>query len=360
MLMSESLRNDARIWGPKKKGDDRPPNEIPENERDYFLERRYPAFGNLVPRDVASRANALEIKDGYGVGPLHNGVYLDLRDAIARLGVDVINERYGNLLEMYQVNTGEDPRQVPMRIGPGAHFSMGGLWTDFDAMSNLAGLFVGGEASWAYHGANRLGANSLLSACVDGWFTLPVTVPNYLESLLGTEPLAIDDPAVTDTVNHVRAGVAHLLDIGGTRPADQFHRQLGDLLYDQCGVNRRADELADAIDRIRKLRKEFNDDLRVTGTGAQLNQELEKAGRVSDFIDLAELMCIDALDRDESCGAHFRVEHQTPDGEAQRDDANWCFVSVWERPTEPGPYIRHDEPLTFTAVPLETRNYKTR
>jgi succinate dehydrogenase / fumarate reductase, flavoprotein subunit len=272
----------------------------------------------------------------------------------------VINERYGNLLEMYQVNTGEDPRQVPMRIGPGAHFSMGGLWTDFDAMSNVAGLFVGGEASWAYHGANRLGANSLLSACVDGWFTLPVSVPNYLESLLGTEPMALDDPAVTDTVNHVQAGVAHLLDIGGTRPADHFHRQLGDLLYDQCGVNRRADELADAIDRIRKLRKEFDDDLRVTGTGAHLNQELEKAGRVSDFIDLAELMCIDALDRDESCGGHFRVEHQTPDGEAQRDDAHWSFVSVWERPTEPGPYIRHHEPLTFTAVPLETRNYKTK
>jgi succinate dehydrogenase / fumarate reductase, flavoprotein subunit len=360
MLMSESLRNDARIWVPKTKGDDRPPNDIPEDERDYFLERRYPAFGNLVPRDVASRANALEITDGHGVGPLHNGVYLDLRDAIARLGVDVINERYGNLLEMYHVNTGEDPRQVPMRIGPGAHFSMGGLWTDFDSMSNVAGLFVGGEASWAYHGANRLGANSLLSACVDGWFTLPVTVPNYLESLLGTEPLTVDDPAVTATVNHVRAGVAHLLDRGGTHPADYFHRQLGDVLYDECGVNRRTDELTDAIDRIQKLRKEFDDDLRVTGTGAHLNQELEKAGRVSDFIDLAELMCIDALDRDESCGGHFRVEHQTPDGEAQRDDAHFCFASVWERPTEPGPYIRHHEPLTFTAVPLETRNYKTR
>ncbi|MDT5145098.1 MAG: succinate dehydrogenase / fumarate reductase, flavoprotein subunit, partial [Mycobacterium sp.] len=338
MLMSESLRNDARIWVPTKGGDDRPPNDIPENERDYFLERRYPAFGNLVPRDVASRANALEIHDGLGVGPLHNGVYLDMRDAIARLGVGVINERYGNLLDMYHESTGEDPRQVPMRIGPGAHFSMGGLWTDFDQMSNVPGLFVGGEASWAYHGANRLGANSLLSACVDGWFTLPVAVPNYLESLLGTEPLAIDDPAVTTTVNEVRNGVRHLLDIGGTRPADHFHRQLGDLLYDQCGVNRTADELVDAIDRIQTLRKEFNDDLRVTGTGAQLNQELEKAGRISDFIDLGELMCLDALDRNESCGGHFRVEHQTSDGEAQRDDANFCFVSAWERPARPGPY----------------------
>jgi succinate dehydrogenase / fumarate reductase, flavoprotein subunit len=360
MLMSESLRNDARIWVPKKKGDDRPPNDIPDDERDYFLERRYPAFGNLVPRDVASRANDLEIHNGRGVGPLHNGVYLDLRDATARLGVGVINERYGNLLDMYHETTGDDPRQVPMRIAPGAHFSMGGLWTDFDQMSNVEGLFVGGEASWAYHGANRLGANSLLSACVDGWFTLPVSVPNYLESLLGTEPLAIDDPAVTTTVNEVRSGVRHLLDIGGTHPADHFHRQLGDLLYAQCGVNRSADELVDAIDRIQTLRKEFNDDLRVTGTGAELNQELEKAARISDFIDLAELMCIDALDRDESCGGHFRVEHQTSDGEAQRDDANWGFVSVWERPTRPGPYIRHEEPLTFTAVPPEQRNYKTK
>jgi succinate dehydrogenase / fumarate reductase flavoprotein subunit len=360
MLMSESLRNDARIWVPTKGGDDRPANDIPEDERDYFLERRYPAFGNLVPRDVASRANALEIHNGLGVGPLHNGVYLDMRDAIARLGVDVINERYGNLLDMYHESTGEDPRQVPMRIGPGAHFSMGGLWTDFDQMSNVPGLFVGGEASWAYHGANRLGANSLLSACVDGWFTLPVAVPNYLESLLGTEPLALDDSAVISTVNEVRSGVRHLLDIGGTRPADHFHRQLGDLLYDQCGVNRTAEEIVDAIDRIQTLRKEFNDDLRVTGTGAELNQELEKAGRISDFIDLGELMCLDALDRNESCGGHFRVEHQTSDGEAQRDDANFCFVSAWERPTGPGPYIRHDEPLTFTAVPLEQRDYKTK
>jgi succinate dehydrogenase / fumarate reductase, flavoprotein subunit len=345
---------------PKAKGDDRAPADIPEDERDYFLERRYPAFGNLVPRDVASRANALAIHDGHGVGPLHNGVYLDLRDAIARLGRAVIEERYGNLLDMYREMTGEDPLRVPMRIAPGAHFSMGGLWTDFDSMSNVAGLFVGGEASWAYHGANRLGANSLLSACVDGWFTLPVTVPNYLESLLGTEPLATDDPAVTATVNEVRDGVQHLLDIGGSKPADYFHRQLGDILYDQCGVNRSGDELACAIDSIQKLRKEFNDDLLVTGSGAQLNQELERAGRVSDFIDLAELMCIDALDRDESCGGHFRIEHQTPDGEAQRDDANWCFVSVWERPTQPGPYIRHAEPLSFTAVPPETRNYKTK
>ena len=360
MLMSESLRNDARVWVPTKKGDGRPPNDIPEDERDYFLERRYPAFGNLVPRDVASRANALEIHDGRGVGPLHNGVYLDLRDAIARLGVGVINERYGNLLDMYHESTGEDPRQVPMRIGPGAHFSMGGLWTDFDSMSNVPGLFVGGEASWAYHGANRLGANSLLSACVDGWFTLPVTVPNYLESLLGSEPLSLDDPAVTATVDEVKAGVRNLLDIGGSKPANEFHSQLGDLLYEQCGVNRSADELADAIDRIQKLRKEFNDDLLVTGSGAELNQELEKAGRVADFIDLAELMCVDALDRNESCGGHFRVEHQTPDGEAQRDDANCCFVSVWQRPTQPGPYIRHDEPLSFTAVPLEQRDYKTK
>src|SRR6201995_5355099 len=232
-LMSESLRNDGRIWVPKKQNDTRVPVDIPEGERDYYLERRYPAFGNLVPRDVASRANALEIHDGRGVGPLHNGVYLDLQDAIARLGVGVINERYGNLLDMYHESTGEDPRKVPMRIGPGAHFSMGGLWTDFDSMSNVPGLFVGGEASWAYHGANRLGANSLLSACVDGWFTLPVAVPNYIESLLGTEPLTIDEPVVTATVNHVQARVAHLLDLGGSQPADHFHFQPGELLYAQ-------------------------------------------------------------------------------------------------------------------------------
>jgi succinate dehydrogenase / fumarate reductase flavoprotein subunit len=358
-LMSESLRNDARVWVPNAKDDTRPPNDIPDDERDYFLERRYPAFGDLVPRDVASRAAAEAIRSGQGVGPLRNSVYLDLRDAVARLGTAVLLERYGNLMSLYRDATGQDPLRVPMRIAPGAHFSMGGLWTDFDQMSNLPGLFVGGEASWAYHGANRLGANSLLSACVDGWFTLPLSVPNYLASQLGTAPLAADDPAVTATVDEVRAGVRRLLEIGGTQGADHFHRQLGDILYEECGVSRCADTLMSAIGRIRDLRKDFDHDLRVPGSGAQLNQELERAGRVTDFIDLAELMCLDALDRDESCGAHFRVEHQTPDGEAQRDDAHWCFVSVWERPNGPRPYVRHHEPLTFTAVPLETRDYKT-
>jgi succinate dehydrogenase / fumarate reductase flavoprotein subunit len=358
-LMSESLRNDARVWVPRAKDDTRAPNDIPDDERDYFLERRYPAFGDLVPRDVASRAAAEAIRSGQGVGPLRNSVYLDLRDAVARIGTAVLLERYGNLMSLYRDATGQDPLRVPMRIAPGAHFSMGGLWTDFDQMSNLPGLFVGGEASWAYHGANRLGANSLLSACVDGWFTLPLSVPNYLASLLGTVPLASDDPAVTANVDEVRAGVRRLLEIGGTHGADHFHRQLGDILYEECGVSRSADNLTTAISGIRGVRKEFDHDLRVPGSGAQLNQELERAGRVTDFIDLAELMCLDALDRDESCGAHFRVEHQTPDGEAQRDDAHWCFVSVWERPTGPRPYVRHHEPLIFTAVPLETRDYKT-
>ena len=361
-LMSESLRNDGRIWVPARAGDDRPPNEIPEDERDYYLERKYPAYGNLSPRDISSRAAREQIEAGHGVGPLKNSVYLDFRDAMERLGKPTIKERYGNLFSMYFDATGEDPYTQPMRIAPGAHFAMGGLWSDYDMMTSVPGLFVGGEAGWGYHGANRLGANSLLSACVDGWFTLPFSVPNFLASHLGTAPLSLDDDAVRATINNVKARTEQLLSIGGTRGADDFHRRLGDILYTGCGVSRTVSGLETALNEIRSLRSEFWNDLRVPGTGRQLNQELERAGRVADYLEMAELMCLDALDRDESCGAHFREDHQTEGGEAQRDDENWAFVSAWEHvpgtPEHPGTPIRHAEPLSFETVPLQTRNYK--
>ncbi|QAY74878.1 fumarate reductase/succinate dehydrogenase flavoprotein subunit [Agromyces protaetiae] len=356
ILMSESLRNDGRIWVPVAPADPRPANDIPEDERDYYLERRYPAFGNLTPRDVASRAARDEIESGHGVGPLKNSVYLDFRDAIARLGKPVIVERYGNLFEMYEHATGENPLEVPMRIAPGAHFAMGGLWSDYDAMSNIPGLFVGGEAGWAYHGANRLGANSLLSACVDGWFTLPYSIPNYLAGLLGTPALERDDPRVHAFAEEARTGVQALVDIGGTQGPDRFHRRLGDILYSHCGVSRSGEGLAEGIRLIQELRREFYADLRVQGSSGSFNQELERAGRIADYLDMAELMCLDALDRDESCGAHFRVEHQLADGEAARDDAHWAFVSAWER--DGSRYVRHDEPLAFESVRPETRNYR--
>ncbi|GAB32414.1 succinate dehydrogenase flavoprotein subunit [Gordonia otitidis NBRC 100426] len=356
-LMSESLRNDGRIWVPKKEHDDRAPGDIPEAERDYYLERRYPAYGNLTPRDVASRAAVTEINSGHGVGPLHNSVYLDFADALARLGRATIAERYGNLFSMYHDATGEDPYRVPMRIAPAAHFTMGGLWSDFDQMSSIPGLFVGGEVGWGYHGANRLGANSLLSACVDGWFTLPYSVPNYLAPLLGEAPLPLDHEAVGEAVTSVRDRISRLIAVDGTTGPDRFHRRLGEILYRGCGVMRSAESLTAALGEVRELRDEFWSDVRVVGSGAQFNQELERAGRVADFMELAEVMCLDALDRDESCGAHFRVEHQTAQGEALRDDEHWTFASAWET-TPSGEQIRHREPLTFTAVPLQTRNYK--
>ncbi|OBF25266.1 fumarate reductase/succinate dehydrogenase flavoprotein subunit [Mycobacterium sp. ACS4331] len=356
ILMSESLRNDGRIWVPKQAGDERAPNDIPESDRDYYLERMYPSYGNLSPRDVSSRAARTQIEAGRGVGPLKNSVYLDFRDALARVGRDKIAERYGNLFSMYRDATGEDPYSVPMRIAPGAHFSMGGLWTDFDQMSSIPGLFVAGEASWAYHGANRLGANSLLSACVDGWFTLPYSIPNHLAGQLGTPPLAADAPAVAATLAETTDRVQALLSVGGSQGPERFHRRLGEILYRGCGVSRSEAGLIQAIAEIDALTADFWSDLRVAGSGAQFNQELEKAGRVADFLGLARLMCIDALDRDESCGAHFREEHQTADGEAQRDDENWCFVSGWQHSAD-GPVVRRAEPLSFSAVPLQTRNY---
>ena len=359
ILMSESLRNDGRIWVPKAADDTRVPGDIPEDERDYYLERRYPAFGNLTPRDVASRAARERIDAGFGVGPLKNSVYLDFSDAIARLGRETVYTRYSNLFHMYQQATGDDPFETPMRIAPGAHFAMGGLWSDYDMMTSVPGLFVGGEVGWGYHGANRLGANSLLSACVDGWFTLPYSVPNYLAGLLGQPPLDADHEAVRTALDDVQTRVNRLLDNNGTQGPDRFHKRLGELLYKYAGVTRTPEGLAQGIAEIRALRAEFWAEVRVMGTGDQLNQELERAGRIADYLEMAELLCLDGLDRDESCGAHFRADHQTPDGEAVRDDEDWCFVSAWESPTTPdGPFVRHDEPLRFEAVPLQTRNYK--
>ena len=356
-LMSESLRNDGRIWVPKRAGDERPANAMPEDERDYYLERKYPAFANLTPRDIASRAAREQIESGHGVGPLKNSVYLDFRDAKERLGVKVLDERYGNLFEMYRDATGEDPHDVPMRIAPGAHFAMGGLWTDYDQMSNIPGLFVGGEAGWGYHGANRLGANSLLSACVDGWFTLPYSVPNYLAQHLGETPLEPTDPAVQGVLKDVSERVNRLMKIGGKTPADRIHAELGEILYEGCGVSRTEAKLTAAIEKIRALRKVFYTDLFIPGNPQSFNQELERAGRLEDYLQMAELMCIDALDRKESAGAHFREEYQTEEGEASRNDEDWCFVSVWEE-TADGAHIRHAEPLDFKDITLETRNYK--
>jgi succinate dehydrogenase / fumarate reductase flavoprotein subunit len=356
-LMSESLRNDGRIWVPSAPGDRRPAGEIPEQERDYYLERKYPAFGNLTPRDVASRAAREQIEAGHGVGPLRNSVYLDFRDALGRLGRKVLDERYGNLFEMYRDATGEDPHEVPMRIAPGAHFSMGGLWTDYDLMSNVPGLFVAGEASWAYHGANRLGANSLLSACVDGWFALPYSIPDFLAGHLGEPLLDAEDEAVRSTTAEVTERVERLLRIRGRTPADHFHARLGEILYEGCGVSRSGAGLREAIGKIRALREEFYEDLLIPPAGDRMNQELERAGRVEDYLHLAELMCVDALDREESAGAHFREEHQTEHGEAQRDDEGWCFVSAWEEGPG-GTHVRHAEPLEFDVVKLGTRDYK--
>lgn len=360
ILMSESLRNDGRIWVPKTKGDDRLANDIPEDERDYYLERKYPAFGNLTPRDVASRAAKEQIDGGYGVGPLKNSVYLDFRDSIARLGRDAIAARYGNLFHMYTDATGEDPYTAPMRIAPGAHFTMGGLWSDYQLQTSIPGLFVAGESGSAYHGANRLGANSLLSACVDGWFTIPYTVPNYLADKLGAPLLSVDDPAVGAAMEDSYNRFDALLAIEGTRPPRHFHRELGEVLYSGCGVARTKEGLTDAIAKIRKIRQEFYADLLIAGPVDRINQELEYAGRLEDYLQLAELMCVDALEREESCGAHFREEYRTETGEAQRDDSTWASILAWEtNGWEDSPtFVRHVEPLSFEAVPLDVRDYR--
>jgi succinate dehydrogenase / fumarate reductase, flavoprotein subunit len=356
-LMSESLRNDGRVWVPKRKGDQRPPAEIPVPERDYYLERLYPTYGNLAPRDIASRAAKGVCDEGRGVGPGGLGVYLDFRDAFQRLGRKVLDERYGNLFEMYERITGEDPHEVPMRIYPAVHYTMGGLWVDYDLMSTIPGLFVGGEANFSDHGANRLGASALMQGLADGYFILPYTVGDYL-ARGGLAKLDASHPAFREAEREVVDRTKRLLGIGGSRPVDHFHRDLGALLWDDCGMARSRESLEHALREIPRLRAEFWRDLRITGSGETLNQELEKAGRVADYYELAALMCRDALERNESCGGHFRVEHQTPEGEAQRDDEHYAYVAAWEWRGEGAPHALHKEPLAFENVPLEQRSYK--
>ncbi|GAA1957222.1 fumarate reductase/succinate dehydrogenase flavoprotein subunit [Catenulispora subtropica] len=355
-LMSESLRNDGRIWVPARAGDSRLPSEIPKTERDYFLERRYPAFGNLVPRDVASRAAKNVCDRGFGVGPGGLGVYLDFADAIARLGRSVIEERYGNLFDMYQQITAEDPYRAPMRIYPAVHYTMGGLWVDYDLQSTIPGLFVIGEANFSDHGANRLGASALMQGLADGYFVLPTTLAHYL-SVGPFEKLDERHPAAREALAAVQDRISRLLGIKGRRSPVFFHKQLGALLWDHCGMERTREGLLTALGAIRTLRDEFWSDVKVAGGTQELNQALERAGRVADFLELGELMCIDALHRDESCGCHFRAEHQTQDGEALRDDKDFAYVAAWERSGEAGPPILHKEKLTFKYVELKARSY---
>jgi len=356
-LMSESLRNDGRIWVPRRKGDTRPPNQIPEEERDYYLEERYPSFGNLVPRDVASRAAKAVCDEGRGVGPHGLGVYLDFSDAIRRLGEKTIRERYGNLFEMYELITGDNPYQVPMRIYPAIHYTMGGLWVDYHLMSTIPGLFVIGEANFSDHGANRLGASALMQGLADGYFILPYTIGDYLANAKLAK-VSEDHPACKEAAGAVQERVKKLLSIRGKRTVDSFHRELGRILWDECGMARNAQGLRRALAKIPELREEFWSNVNVLGGNEELNQSLEKAGRVADFFELAELMCLDALERDESCGGHFREEHQTPEGEAQRDDERFCFVSAWEYTGEGKQPALHREPLEFHYVKPSQRSYK--
>jgi succinate dehydrogenase / fumarate reductase, flavoprotein subunit len=356
-LMSESLRNDGRIWVPKAQGDKRSPKEIPESERDYFLERKYPSFGNLAPRDIASRAAKEACDDGRGIGPSGRGVFLDFADAIQRLGRKVIEERYGNLFEMYHDITAEDPYEVPMRIYPAPHYSMGGLWVDYNLMSTVPGLYVIGEANFSDHGANRLGASALMQGLADGYFVLPVTIGDYLAGQFGKK-VAATHPAFAEAETAVRQRVTRLLDAKGTRSVDSYHKELGGIMWDYCGMARSAEGLRTALGKIRELRDKYWTDVRVLGGGEEPNQALEKAGRVADFFELAELMCIDALHREESAGGHFRTEYQTPDGEAQRDDERFLYVGAWEHKGEGNEPVLHKEPLVYEEVKLATRSYK--
>jgi succinate dehydrogenase / fumarate reductase, flavoprotein subunit len=356
-LMSESLRNDGRIWVPVKPGDRRNPAEIPESERDYYLERHYPSFGNLAPRDISSRRAKEAVDQGRGVGPSGVGVNLDFRDSIQRLGRDVIAERYGNLFDMYQNITGEDPYAVPMRIYPAPHYTMGGLWVDYNLMSTIPGLYVGGEANFSDHGANRLGASALMQGLADGYFILPLTVGHYLAAN-PLEKLDNSHAAFRDAEREAKDRLGQLLEIRGSRTVNDFHRELGTIMWEYCGMARSADGLKEALRRIPELRERFWRDVRVPGSAATLNQSLELAGRVADFFEFAELMCIDALERDESCGGHFRVEHQTEDGEAKRNDEKFAHASVWEYTGEVGAPRKHREELSFENVALAQRSYK--
>jgi succinate dehydrogenase / fumarate reductase flavoprotein subunit len=356
-LMSESLRNDGRIWVPIKTGDTRSPDQIPEEERDYFLERRYPSFGNLVPRDVASRNAKAVCDEGRGVGPGGLGVYLDFSDAIKRLGRRTVAERYGNLFDMYQRITDEDPYKVPMRIYPAIHYVMGGLWVDYNLQSNIPGLFVLGEANFSDHGANRLGASALMQGLADGYFVLPYTIGNYLA---GIKPGQYDtnNPAFKEAENEVNQRTQRFLSIKGKRSPDSFHRELGKLMWDDCGMGRTDASLRHALSRIPEIRDEFWQNLNITGDGDELNPSLERAGRVADFIELAELLCIDALHRTESCGGHFREESQTPEGEALRDDEHFSYVAAWEYTGVGNAPTLHKEPLEFEYVHPSQRSYK--
>ncbi|HET8835249.1 MAG TPA: fumarate reductase/succinate dehydrogenase flavoprotein subunit [Gemmatimonadales bacterium] len=356
-LMSESLRNDGRVWVPKRVGDHRPPGQIPDGERDYYLERRYPSFGNLAPRDIASRAAKAVCDEGRGVGPGGLGVYLDFADAIKRLGAGTIRERYGNLFEMYQRITDENPYQVPMRIYPAVHYTMGGLWVDYNLMSTIPGLHVIGEANFSDHGANRLGASALMQGLADGYFVIPLTIGDYLASARPA-PVDVSHAEFKRVEAEVAERTRRLLDIRGKRTVDSFHRELGHLMWDKCGMARNAAGLKEALGRIPELREEFWRNVNVPGSDAELNQALEKAGRVADFLELGQLICLDALHREESCGGHFREEHQTEDGEARRDDANFAYVAAWEYTGDLAAPRLNREPLEFEYVHLAQRSYK--
>jgi succinate dehydrogenase / fumarate reductase flavoprotein subunit len=355
-LMSESLRNDGRIWVPKKKGDKRPPEQIPEAERDYYLERKYPTYGNLAPRDISSRAAKQVCDAGMGVGPSGFGVYLDFADAMGRVGKNLIAERYGNLFEMYERITGEDPYAVPMRIYPAVHYVMGGLWVDYDLMSTIPGLFVLGEANFSDHGANRLGASALMQGLADGYFVIPYTIGDYLAR--GIPKADASHAAFKDAQRAVDERTRKFLSINGKNSVDHFHKKLGEVMWEDVGMARSKESLERALQRIPEIRAQFWKDVKVLGAGAELNQELEKAGRVADFLELAELITLDALHRNESCGGHFRVEYQTEDGEAKRNDAEYAYVAAWEWKGENQKPVLNKEPLVFENIQLATRSYK--
>ncbi|MEN9301507.1 MAG: succinate dehydrogenase flavoprotein subunit [Actinomycetota bacterium] len=357
-LMSESLRNDGRVWVPKNIDEKRPVDQIPESDRDYYLERLYPSYGNLAPRDISSRAAKRLVDKGHGVGPLKNGVYLDFSAAIDRLGRDVVEERYGNLFEMYERIAGEDPYKTPMRIYPATHYTMGGLWVDYELATTIPGLYAAGEANFSDHGANRLGASALMQGLADGYFVLPYTISNGLAPLLGKSIPGTDHPAFKEAENEVKARYSGYVHKNGTRSPDWFHRELGKIIWDYCGMERSKEGLEKALGELPALYEEFKTDLRVTGTDEGVNQTLEKAGRVDDFFQLGMQMCQDALTREESCGAHLRVEHQTEEGEAERDDDKFCHVAAWEWTGEPMNPTRHVEELVFENAQLATRSYK--
>ena len=376
--MSESLRNDGRIWVPKMKDDQRKPTAIPEEERDYYLERRYPAFGNLVPRDVASRAAKERCDAGYGVGNSKMAVYLDFtynterygkieankaniqnpdHETVMRLGREVVKEKYGNLFDMYKQITGEDPYETPMRIYPAVHYTMGGLWVDYNLMTTIPGLYALGEANFSDHGANRLGASALMQGLADGYFVIPYTLGEYLSKEIATKALPTDHPAFVEAEANVKQTLEKLINIKGTKSVDYFHKKLGLIMWDECGMSRSEKGLKGAIAAIQQLKKDFWSDVRVPGSVDELNTELEKAGRVADFIELGELMCIDALNRNESCGGHFREEYQTEEGEALRDDENFAYVAAWENKGD-GTFALHKEELKYENIKIAQRSYK--